>query len=303
MANPETVTASDRADIYGATVLADRLGIFAVALIVVYLAGLLTSILPPRILDPVWQLSAIKVFIESAALPLLSLGLIHLAAFLAPHDNRLKRRREAMARMAILAALGFLLIIPLQSYLVWKTYTDTKASVTTQQSEFTAKAESIRQAVELSSSPQDLQKRLQALQGPGLRIRFDQANFSAIPLALLKQQILSQLNQSEGRFKSTIRDPDQNAVEGVIRASLKTIISAAAFAVAFAAGAQRNRSPVPFLVEVPSLPGHMIRSLRPRRSRPGQGNAGTGFLKSPSRREEELFMSLAPPEDEEPPAP
>lgn len=283
--------------------IADRLTVVATSLVAVYLISVLAFILPPRLLDPLWQLSSIKLAVEGAPIPLLGLALLHLAAYLCPGDIRLTRRRQALARLAILPALGFLMFIPLNGHAVWKSYRLSNTVSNQQQESASQRADAVRQAIEKATSPADLQKRLLALQRPDLRIRLGDTPFPAIPLPQLKQQLLAQVNRTEGEFKVRFAPVDPATTENITRESLRVMISSLAFAIAFAALAQRKNSPVPFLVEVPSLPGRLIASLLPRRARPGKGIGGLPFGKSAAKREQEFFTSLAPPEEEEPPTP
>ena len=69
-----------------AAIFADRLGVVSMALFAVYLVSVLAFILPPRLLDPLWQLSSIKVAVEAAPIPLIGLALLHLGAYLCPAD-------------------------------------------------------------------------------------------------------------------------------------------------------------------------------------------------------------------------
>ena len=284
-------------------IFANRLVVVATALFAIYLVSVLAFVLPPRLLDPVWQLSSIKLAVEAASIPLLGLALFHLAAYLCPANIQLQRRREALARMSILAALGFLMMVPLQGHAIVKSYRLAASVATEQQESATQRADAVRNAIEQASSAEDLQKRLLVLQRSDLQIRVDDKAFPAIPLPTLKRQLLSRLDQAEGQFKANVAPIDPATSERITRESLRIMISSLAFAVAFAACGQRKNSPVPFLVEVPSLPGRLIASLRPRRPRPGQESGGLPFGKSAARREEEFFESLAPPEDEAPPTP
>ncbi|MEA5414012.1 HpsJ family protein [Synechococcus sp. BA-132 BA5] len=283
-------------------IVADRLAVVAMALFAVYLISVLAFILPPRLLDPLWQLSSIKIAVEAAPIPLLGLALLHLAAYLCPANLRLQRRRDALARLAILASLGFLLIVPLQGHVVWTSYRRSNSVANQQQANATERAEAVRQAIEQATSTADLQKRLQALQRPDLRISLDASRIPSIPLPQLKRQLLSRLDQAEGQFKARVAPIDPATSERITRESLRVMVSSIAFAIAFAALAQRKNSIVPFLVEVPDLPGRLLASLRPRRAGAGQVSAGMPFQKSASQREAEFFASLAPPEEEEPPA-
>jgi len=265
----------------------------------VYLISVLAFILPPRLLDPLWQLSSIKIAVEAAPLPLLGLALLHLAAYLSPANLGLQRRRGALARLAILASLGFLLIVPLQGHAVWTAYRRSNSVANQQQASATERAGAVRQAIEQATSVEDLQKRLQALQRPDLRITLDPSRFPSIPLPQLKRQLLSRLDQAEGQFKASVAPIDPATSERITRETLRVMVSSIAFAIAFAALAQRKNSPVPFLVEVPDLPRRLLFWLLRRQAQPSQ-EAGFPFLKSAAKREEDYFEALAHPDDEGP---
>jgi hypothetical protein len=282
-------------------IFADRMAAVAMSLFAVYLASVLVFIVPPRWFDPLWQLNTIKFAVDAASIPLLGLALLHLAAYLSPDGLQLQRRRETLARMAILASLGFLLMVPLQAHAVWKSYRMTTSASTRQQASATKRADAVRQAIEKASSAEDLQKRLLGLQRPDLRIDFDETPLPALPLPQLKRQLLDQLNKAEGQFKLRYAPPAPATTDRITRESLRVMASSLAFSIGFAACAQRRNSSVPLLMELPSLPGGLIGSLLPRRRRPGNGSTGLSFLKSPSQREEELLKSLAPPDEETPP--
>ncbi|KEF42554.1 MAG: hypothetical protein ER33_05765 [Cyanobium sp. CACIAM 14] len=272
------------------------------ALFAVYLVSVLTATLPFRLLDLLWQMKTIKVATEAASIPLLGLALLHLTAYLCPDNIPILKRRNAFARLAILASLGFLLFVPLQGYSVVKSYRIANEVSNLQQGSATQQADTVRKAIEQASSTEDLKQRLLDLKRRNVLRTLDIERFPAIPLPALKQQLLAQLNQAEGQFKATVASIDPATTDRVTRESLSLMLSSLAFAIAFASLAQRRNSSVPFLVELPSLPGRLIDSLRPRRSRTGQASTGLGFLKSASKREEEFFESLAPPEDEPPPS-
>ncbi len=273
------------------------------ALLAVYLISILVFILPPRLLDPLWQLSTIKIAVEAAPIPLLGMVLLHLAAYLCPENLKIERRKESWARLAILASLGFLLIVPLQGHAVWTSYRRSNSVADQQQASATKRADAVRQTIEQATSSEDLQQRLLDLQRRNILRNLDIKRFPAIPLPSLKQQLLAQVNQAEGEFKARNAPVDPATTNRITRESLRVMVSSFAFSLAFAACAQRRNSPVPLLMELPFLPGRLIASLMPRRARPGQGGAGLNFLKSPSKREAEFFESLAQPKDETPPSP
>ncbi|MBW4531672.1 MAG: hypothetical protein KME02_13400 [Aphanothece saxicola GSE-SYN-MK-01-06B] len=278
-------------------IVTDRLALVALTLFTVYGAAVLASILPPRLLDPLWQLSSTRISVEAAPIPLLGLTLLHLAAYLSPANLPLQRRREALARLAVPVSLAFLLIVPLQGHAVWRSYQLSNAVAGQQQASTSERADRVRLAIEQATSPEDLQRRLLSLQRPDLRIQLDPSRFPSIPLPALKRQLLNQLDQAEGQVKAKFASIDPATSDRITRESLRVMASAIAFAVGFAACAQRRNSPVPFLVEWPALLAHLNLLVLWRRARSGSRSATVALRRSAAEREAEFFESLVPPEE------
>jgi len=286
-----------------AVIFADRLAVVAKALFAVYLVSVLAAILPFRLLDLFWQLRSIKIITEAAPIPLLGLALLHLATYLCPDHIPIQKTRAAFARLAILASLGFLLLVPLQGHAVWKSYRTSNALSDQQLASATKGTDAVRQAIEQATSSEDLQQRLTALQRSDLGIRLDLQKFPAIPLPRLKQQLLTQLNQAQGQLNQRFRRIEPDEAEKLIKESVRVIVSAMAFSIAFAACAQRKNSELPFLAELPFLFNRLFTSFLPRPKRAKAGKTGMLHPRSAIRSEEEYFKSLADPQDNERPAP
>jgi len=281
---------------FDSAVLADRLTIVSIALFVVYAITVVAALLPVRLLDTAWQLSLISALLDSAAIPLVALGLLHLAAYLDPGNPALQQRRDAVARWAILAVLGFLLLIPLQGYASWKSVATAQARVDLQLTTAEATFGLIRDTINTSTSIDNLQARLQSLQTPSLGIRFENLG---LPLPETKRQLLIRLNEVQEQVKARIRAPAPQAIEEVAKNSLRVMISATALAVGFAAGAQRRTSDVPFVVELHTW--WTLRGARRPREAAGGLVAALPILGSPSPREEDYFERLVPQDDQDPP--
>ncbi|MBD2718419.1 hypothetical protein H6G99_05560 [Synechococcus sp. FACHB-909] len=271
----------------GAAVLADRLSVMAIALFVIYGVRVVATAIPLRPFDTLWQLSVSSTLISAAAIPLLGLGLLHLAAYLDPANAALEKRRDALARWAILAVLGFLLLIPLQTYASWSTVATARTRLTSQLSIANRNFALVREAINAATSLEDLQVRLQALQSPELGIRFENLG---LPLPETQRQMLIRLNEIEEQVKARIKAPPPEAIENVATNTLRVTATSVVYALAFAIAAQRRGREVPLLVEVLT-----IWSLR-RQGRPPRPG-------SPGAIEEDYFAQLAPPEDDPPASP
>lgn len=249
----EQVDAGNAPEQFQTQILADRLMLVSLALFVIYATTTITSLLPLYLLDPIWQLKSIAKLVESAALPLLGLGLLHLSTYLNPQNLPLKQKSKTAARLAMVAALGFLLICPLQIAAAWSTYSDANTTVEQQEARATETARAVRAAIRESQSHKDLQRRLRDLQRPDLRLNASTYDLQSIPLPILKSQLLAKLNEAEVQAKKSFKRPDPSAVQGLAVDSLKTIVISFFLAVAFAACAQRKGSDVPWLLELHTM--------------------------------------------------
>ncbi len=269
------------------TFLAARLFVFAMVLFVIYGVRVIATALPLRPLDTLWQLSVSSALISAAAIPLVGLALLHLAAYLDAANAALERRRDGLARWAILAVLGFLLLIPVQVYASWSTVATARARLTTQQTTANRNFALIREAINAATSLEDLQARLQALQSPELGVRFENLG---LPLPETQRQMLIRLNEIEEQVKTRIKAPPPEAIENVATNALRVMATSVVYALAFAIAAQRRGREVPLLVEILT-----IWSLRQQSRQNRRGSAGAI--------EEDYFAQLAPTEDDPPASP
>lgn len=99
--------------------LALRLWCLTWVLLALYLGALLRAGYPFRLDDPAWLEAIIAALINNGLLPLLALVFLNLAIVLKPASQRLRRRRRALSRLALVAALGFVLLIPLRMANHW----------------------------------------------------------------------------------------------------------------------------------------------------------------------------------------
>lgn len=161
-----------------------------VALLAVYIVILLGALWPIQLIQPEFQLKIGSQLINSAPIALIGLAMIHLAATLDAGDPVLRERRRRAAALAVVAVLGFLLLIPLLSVASWR---QLHAQARLQRSEL-RRAESqlkaFRRVLADSKSPAELDRRFQALQGP----RLDASDRSQ-PMPLLRSRVGNLLDQ------------------------------------------------------------------------------------------------------------
>lgn len=214
--------------------MGSQLGLIGLCLLLLYVGSILVAILPPQLLNPGWQLQFINTLINTSGLALVGLALVRLAAFVAPSSAPLRRRRDAFAGWACAAEIGFLLLIPLQCYAAWNGWNNANQERNTRLTTTDRKARDLRQAITSATTIEQLQRNLQAFSTrplPPVAL--------ATPLPKLRQQLLDNLEQTEGRVKQRYeRIPPEN-IWALVQSSLRNVFSALVLSVAFAGLAQR----------------------------------------------------------------
>jgi hypothetical protein len=215
--------------------MAFQVGLLAVCLLSLYGLVVLASILPPRLLDPAWQLRFTNALINNGFLALLGLALVHLAAHLDPANPHLVRRRDNLAALALAAVLGFLLLVPLQGYAVWRGIGNANSQQSSQLRQVTGRISAVRKAINSATSPQDLQRRLQGLRVPPLgAAELEQ------PLPVLRRTMLETLEQAEIRAGDQLRGIQPTGLWAIIQGSIRAVLSSLVLMVGFAAFGQRR---------------------------------------------------------------
>jgi hypothetical protein len=221
-----------------------RLSWVALVLFVLYITIVSGALYPVKLLDPEWQLGVFSALVNTAGFPLVGLGLLHLAADLAPGNRDLASRRRLCARLAVPVTFGFLLMVPLQSFSLWhqsQLLLD-RGGARIAQSEATIAA--LRQALQSARSAQDIQLRLQELNRPLL----SPAEL-ALPLPTLRRQAETSLQQAEQVLARQRRGLPQGGLWAMVQISFRNTMGCLALAIGFAALAQRQHSRMPLLQE------------------------------------------------------
>ncbi len=214
----------------------------APALFLVFVAVVIASILPPRLLDPAWQLRVSASLINNGTIAVFGLVLIWLAPLFHPASGRIRARRDFVAACAVAAVIGYLLLIPLQGFALWRSISGANVVQSQQLKTATAKVQELRGAVRQASSSADLQARLQALQGPSLS-----PSDLARPIENLRPQILAGLDTAEAGLRQRLGGLSPDRLWQLIQDSLRVMVSALAYAFAFASGARFRDRPMPLL--------------------------------------------------------
>ncbi|MCX5954797.1 MAG: HpsJ family protein [Cyanobacteria bacterium] len=231
---------SSEPSLYGSPVLLSAPGLSVVALVLfVLFASLVAAVLfPLQLLDPAWQLRLAAALINTAPFPLLGLALLQIAAELGPHDPLLKNRARLCSQLAVAAALGFLLLLPLQTIAGLQTSRSLTNAQAFRLQGAEAKLKALRQAVAGAASNADLNQQLQNLQGPVL----GPADI-AQPLPLLKAQVGAVLDQAALQINREREVSQPRTPLLLLPELLRNALASLAMALGFAALARRPGEP------------------------------------------------------------
>ena len=261
--------------------LALLLAVAARSLVFVFVVTVAVRLFPVQALDPAWQMTICSALLNQAALPLLALVLLHAASALHPADGRLASARRRWRGLAVAATLGFALLLPLQGFATWRGLSQGLQQDAARRAAAERRSGAMLQAIQAASSVDDLQARMQRLRGTTLT-----PADRALPLPQLRRQLEANLLAARSQLLDRASGPSPNQVWTILSDGVRLAVSSLAFALAFAAGAQRRLSPEPLLLEwswafgrwkrllplklgrrqkhSPNNPGHYLRKIESR---------------------------------------
>ena len=254
----------------GSPVLLSAPGLSVVALVLfVLFASLVAGALwPLQLLNPLWQLRLAGSLINGAPFALLGLALLQIAVELGPHDPLLKSRQKLCSQLAVAVALGFLLLLPLQGVAGLQQSRSSTSAQSSRISGAERRLVAMRQAVASAASNEEINQRLQRLQGPVL----GPADI-AQPLTLLKAQVAAVLDQAQLQIaRERQATPPANPWH-LLPELARNGIACLALALGFAALAVRPGSERSLLQEWQKGWSGLRRSLRQRRAARGSGTS------------------------------
>jgi hypothetical protein len=216
--------------------------------------------------------------INGAPFALLGLALLQIAVELGPHDPLLKSRARLCGQLAVAAALGFLLLLPLQTIAGLQTSRTVNNAQAARIQGAEAKLKALRQVVAGAASNADLNQQLQKLQGPVL----GPADI-AQPLPLLKAQVAAVLDQAALQISREREASQPRTPLLLLPELLRNALASLALALGFTALARRPGSDLSLLQELQN------RIRRAKQGRPARRSGATDadYLQQLSRGDRE----------------
>ena len=191
--------------------------------------------IPVRLLDPLWQLGVANSITMTGGYLLNGLALLFLASALIPDSPGLMRGIRLARRWAAIASLGFLLLVPLQLFSLWRLDALTSTAAQRQQQGFERNLASLRRTVSSARTIQELQAGLQAQGAPPL----SPADLQ-LPPEEIKQRVLATFTAAENDYRRRSEvSRSRGAIEpGLLRRTIRSIGLSFLFGIALAAGAR-----------------------------------------------------------------
>ena len=211
-----------------------------------FVAFLLKLVLPVALLQPAWQLTLANALRTTALFPLLGAVLLLLAKLLRSQSTRLANQVQWMRRLAFFAAIGFLLLIPLQTHAGLKLLGDGNSVELSAMRQVKQVAEEIR----LAKSEAAMKRAISQLPGAPAQI---QGAFTK-PLDQVRAVVLDQLQPQIQRADYRLAELRKLRLQGGLLGWITDGLAALALAVCFASIGQLKRGGSSLLLHVLRLP-------------------------------------------------
>ena len=207
--------------------VADSLQWLAYALLIVFIAQFLTSIFPLALLQPQWMVRVSAVLRGAASFPLLAMGLFLIANMFDPQVLPSSNQLKLMRRICAIAAIGFLLLIPLQSFGAIRSINNQVDESQAQLNQIASAANKIQSA----KNEQELREAIRLIPG-GQQL----ANRPlGADVQTIKTGLLERIRPTVKRLENRLAQSKNQALQSTILPLIRDGATAFAYALGFAA--------------------------------------------------------------------
>ena len=204
-----------------------------VSLIGLFILNLVGNFLPPKLLDPDWQLNLSDGLINSGIYPLMGLLLVIVSAYLEPDNSTIDRWQTRLRSLACLATAAYLLLAP-AVVLICKLGLDRSANVLDREyGRARQQIVDMRAAINTSPNLAALQARFQQLKAPPLPL-----DAASLPYSEIQGSLLDQLKANERNLQQNLRQPLLIRMWPLLQRAYRNILASLVLAVGFASMAK-----------------------------------------------------------------
>jgi hypothetical protein len=206
----------------------------SIALIGIFIASVISVILPIQFFKPEWQDKLISSIRGGASFPLEGVLFMMLASMLSPDDQGITKQLRRVRKFAVAMSLIFLVMAPPQLYTGLKVI----GGRTTNEFESLAVLKRGASAIDRSVSEAGFRAALGSIPGaPPLP-----ATTLTEPIPSLKANVLQQINPQIKRLETLIEEQRRKRTELFIGFSIRDVLICLLYALAFGAMAKRSLS-------------------------------------------------------------
>jgi hypothetical protein len=206
--------------------MADSLQWLSYALILVFLAQVIAALFPIALFQAEWMVRFSGSIRSIASLPLIALGLIMLANMIDDKVMPSSSHLKVFRRIASLVAIGFLLLIPLQTY---GAVTGIRSQLQQGQAQLGSLV-SATNLVQKASNEQQLREAIGAI--PGAEELAYRPLGADVPT--VKKALLDRLSESTNRLQEQLNDSRSKTLQNLIGPLFRDAIICLAYAIGFA---------------------------------------------------------------------
>ena len=221
------------------------LRVASVVLFGIFLIAVLLSSLPWQILDPLWQLRLITSLVDMGGYPLLGVVVLNLTHLLEPSHRPLGLQLMRVCRWSRLAALGYLLMVPLLLSALWRDHGRIEQLGQRQRQALLQEHAQLQRAIRGASNETELLRSIQRFQAPAVA-EFAQ---STAPLAMQRRQALELLEATTTRAKANMATLPKGSLTSIVINNLRLALLALLLAFGYSS-AYTGRASFPLLGSV-----------------------------------------------------
>jgi hypothetical protein len=218
-----------------------RVGILILAVFVITIVGV---VIPPRVLDPAWQLRVIAALVGNGTIPLVGFLLLPIAVVIDPANRRLQALWHKLRTWALLPVIGYALCIPLQGVAISRGLQNAALQQNRQLSAANARITELRSALQQSKTTAELGDRLKQMKAPLL----SPAALNQ-PLPVLRREMESSLRIAETQLRQNAPRLPLASIWALVQNGIREMLTSLLYALAFACVAYRPATPLSLLEE------------------------------------------------------
>jgi len=258
----------------------------ALSLFGVFLVSIVLRTLPPRLVDPLWQVSLTTALLDMGGYALLGVVVLTVAHLLEPNDASLRRLLRKITRLCGVAALGYLLLVPLLLSALVRDYQQVQRFSQRQQSAISQQERILQKEIAAAPSRKALLRTVQRFNAPALGSFL----LNEAPLDQQRAQARELLSGTVAAARRQAGAPSPRSLASILLNNLRLLLLALVFAFGFSS-AQTGSLSFPLLSPLQLLLKR-LRQWRPSRR-------GSGAETFP---EQKYLESLAGDASKDPPA-